>query len=107
MCGLVGILKPPPSADVQDEHRSERCARQNIPEKRLQAGALRSSDAGTSGVFICRYDLIPFAAAIACDQFGLAFEGVRWRRKFGQLAKVGSTSMKDGLYDWEAEAVHG
>ena len=32
---------------------------------------------------------------------------VRWRRKFGQLAKVGSTSMKDGLYDWEAEAVHG
>ena len=33
--------------------------------------------------------------------------GVRWRRKFGQLAKVGSTSMKDGLYDWEAEAVHG
>ena len=33
--------------------------------------------------------------------------GLRWRRKFGQLAKVGSTSMKDGLYDWEAEAVHG
>jgi hypothetical protein len=33
--------------------------------------------------------------------------GMRWRRKFGQLAKVGSTSMKDGLYDWEAEAVHG
>jgi len=32
---------------------------------------------------------------------------LRWRRKFGQLAKVGSTSMKDGLYDWEAEAVHG
>ena len=32
---------------------------------------------------------------------------MRWRRKFGQLAKVGSTSMKDGLYDWEAEAVHG
>ena len=34
-------------------------------------------------------------------------EVLRWRRKFGQLAKVGSTSMKDGLYDWEAEAVHG
>ena len=34
-------------------------------------------------------------------------ELLRWRRKFGQLAKVGSTSMKDGLYDWEAEAVHG
>ena len=33
--------------------------------------------------------------------------GLRWRRKFGQLAKVGSTSMKDGLYDWEAEAVLG
>lgn len=32
---------------------------------------------------------------------------LRWRRKFGQLAKVGSTSMKDGRYDWEAEAVHG
>ena len=32
---------------------------------------------------------------------------LRWRRKFGQLAKVGSTSMKDGLYDWEAEAVLG
>ena len=36
-----------------------------------------------------------------------AVDRVRWRRKFGQLAKVGSTSMKDGLYDWEAEAVHG
>ena len=36
-----------------------------------------------------------------------ADETLRWRRKFGQLAKVGSTSMKDGLYDWEAEAVHG
>ena len=36
-----------------------------------------------------------------------ASDKVRWRRKFGQLAKVGSTSMKDGLYDWEAEAVHG
>jgi len=33
--------------------------------------------------------------------------GVRWRRKFGQAAKVGSTSLKDGLYDWEAEAVFG
>ena len=32
---------------------------------------------------------------------------LRWRRKFGQLAKVGSTSMKDGLYDREAEAVLG
>ena len=32
---------------------------------------------------------------------------VRWRRKFGQLAKVGSTSLKDGLCDWEAEAVLG
>jgi hypothetical protein len=32
---------------------------------------------------------------------------VRWRRKFGQVAKVGSTSLKDGLYDWEAEAVRG
>jgi His-Xaa-Ser system radical SAM maturase HxsC len=32
---------------------------------------------------------------------------LRWRRKFGQLAKVGSTSLKDGLYDWEAEAVLG
>ncbi len=32
---------------------------------------------------------------------------LRWRRKFGQLAKVGSTSLKDGLYDWEAEAVRG
>jgi hypothetical protein len=30
---------------------------------------------------------------------------LRWRRKFGQLAKLGSTSLKDGLYDWEAEAV--
>ncbi|MDX5384843.1 MAG: hypothetical protein LPK22_17750, partial [Rhodobacterales bacterium] len=37
----------------------------------------------------------------------VVFVDVRWRRKFGQLAKVGSTSMKDGLYDWEAEAVHG
>ena len=37
----------------------------------------------------------------------LTFMHVRWRRKFGQLAKVGSTSMKDGLYDWEAEAVLG
>jgi thiol-disulfide isomerase/thioredoxin len=32
---------------------------------------------------------------------------MRWRRKFGQAAKVGSTSLKDGLYDWEAEAVLG
>ncbi len=32
---------------------------------------------------------------------------LRWRRKFGQVAKVGSTSLKDGLYDWEAEAVLG
>ena len=38
------------------------------------------------------------------EEFG---HTLRWRRKFGQLAKVGSTSMKDGLYDWEAEAVHG
>ena len=37
----------------------------------------------------------------------LDLRALRWRRKFGQLAKVGSTSMKDGLYDWEAEAVHG
>jgi hypothetical protein len=42
------------------------------------------------------------------DQLGGALvEAVRWRRKFGQLAKVGSTSLKDGLYDWEAEAVRG
>ena len=32
---------------------------------------------------------------------------VRWRRDFGQLAKVGSTSLKDGLYDWEAEEIFG
>ena len=32
---------------------------------------------------------------------------LRWRRKNGQSAKVGSTSMKDGLYDWQTEAVFG
>jgi hypothetical protein len=32
---------------------------------------------------------------------------LRWRRKFGHKAKVGSPSLKDGLYDWEAEAVLG
>ena len=32
---------------------------------------------------------------------------LRWRRDFGQLAKVGSTSLKDGLYDWEAEEIFG
>ena len=34
-------------------------------------------------------------------------KGLRWRRKIGQAAKVGSTSLKDGLYDWETEAVLG
>ena len=29
---------------------------------------------------------------------------LRWHRKFGQVAKVGSTFLKDGLYDWETEA---
>lgn len=32
---------------------------------------------------------------------------MRWRRKIGQAAKVGSTFLKDRLYDWEAEAVLG
>lgn len=32
---------------------------------------------------------------------------LRWRWKIGQAAKVGSTSLKDGLYDWETEAVLG
>ena len=32
---------------------------------------------------------------------------MRWRRDFGQLTKVGSTSLKDGLYDWEAEEIFG
>jgi hypothetical protein len=32
---------------------------------------------------------------------------LRWRRKIGQAAKVGSTFLKDGLYDWETEAVLG
>ena len=32
---------------------------------------------------------------------------LRWRRKFGQTAKVGSPSWKDELYDWKAEAVLG
>ena len=39
--------------------------------------------------------------------YALLHAQVRWRLKFGQLAKVGSTSLKDGLYDWEAEAVLG
>jgi hypothetical protein len=41
------------------------------------------------------------------NDLGMEAHGLRWRRKFGQLAKVGSTSMKYGLYDWEAEAVLG
>ena len=32
---------------------------------------------------------------------------LRWRRKIGQAAKVGSTFLKDGLYDWKAQAVFG
>jgi hypothetical protein len=37
----------------------------------------------------------------------LQVRDVRWCRDFGQLAKVGSTSLKDGLYDWEAEEIFG
>ena len=48
------------------------------------------------------------AAAISPQAARRALRGgLRWRRKFGQVAKVGSTSLKDGLYDWEAEAVLG
>ena len=49
----------------------------------------------------------PVLQRLPCGLGDLKGNGLRWRRKFGQLAKVGSTSMKDGLYDWEAEAVHG
>jgi hypothetical protein len=50
-------------------------------------------------------DSAPEALDLKFTPLGTGY--LRWRRKFGQLAKVGSTSMKDGLYDWEAEAVHG
>ena len=53
---------------------------------------------------------LPFDAAEAVEQLRLVVmvqERLRWRRKNGQSAKVGSTSMKDGLYDWQTEAVFG
>jgi len=48
-----------------------------------------------------------FFATIMMIRASTESNNLRWRRKNGQSAKVGSTSMKDGLYDWQTEAVFG
>jgi len=61
---------------------------------------------------LCEAEMVGVARVAPADDARLGalvrwLIALRWRRKFGQTAKVGSPSWKDELYDWKAEAVLG
>ena len=102
---LNGPLLPWPrgetSLSLGQVPRDERSEFVRLRVSRLERGLSWLQRAPADPAFGEDRDRAAFARFLGARGF------LRWRRKFGQLAKVGSTSMKDGLYDWEAEAVHG